>query len=53
MKIDSAADCLRHIMSECEGHRFGQPNYDITLDDIYDTADAALAHLGYDEDVSG
>jgi len=34
----AVADALWSIMSECEGHRFGQAGYDITLDHIYETA---------------
>ena len=43
--IGEAADHLQHIMSECEGHRFGEAHYDITLDDIYDNAEHARGVL--------
>lgn len=36
------SDALRSIMQECEGHRFGQSGYDITLDHIYDCAEVVL-----------
>lgn len=36
--IDAIWSALWLIMGECEGHRFGQSGYDITLDHIYETA---------------
>lgn len=39
------SDAIRSIMSECEGHRFGQSGYDITLDHIYECAEVAAAEL--------
>jgi hypothetical protein len=35
------ADSLWGIMNECEGHRYGQKDYDITLDHIYEV----VAHV--------
>lgn len=31
------------IQQECEGHRFGEPDYDMTLDHIYELASGVLA----------
>lgn len=38
----SAYFCLVSIIWECEGHLFGEPGYDITLDHIHDCALVAL-----------
>jgi hypothetical protein len=37
--------CLRSIMDECDGYRFGQDSYDIKLDHIYEQASSALGYL--------
>lgn len=48
------ANDLWSIMNECEGHRFGQSGYDITLDHIYEVAsvarDLALSGIGGEAD---
>jgi len=38
-------DAMWSVMSACEGHRYGQSDYDITLDDIYEVASAARSSL--------
>lgn len=35
---EHAREAFTHVVQECEGHRFGEPGYDMTLDDLYDVA---------------
>ena len=37
-----AEDALAHVVRETEDHTFGRPGYDLTLDDLHDTATNAL-----------
>ena len=37
--IASIANSLWVVMNECDGHRFGQRDYDLTLDHIYDVVE--------------
>ncbi|HSX22690.1 MAG TPA: hypothetical protein VLE97_07970 [Gaiellaceae bacterium] len=43
--LDDAWQAIYSIKQECDGHRFGQQGYDITLDHIYEMADVTLAAL--------
>lgn len=44
-QLTGVLQTLQGVLWECQGHRFGMPGYDVTLDHIYDTVDAAMEML--------